>query len=284
MFDIGLSANGAGPIFPLIEDCGRAGIKYFELFMGRDAWVDFDLDLVHRHADDAGVTIRSYHLPFWPDCNLASASREEREATISAHAELISRGTAHGVRIYTVHPGAEPVDDGERRECIECAKDSLCRLAEIADRAGAVLAVEDLPRSCPGHNTEEMLEILSCDARLKSCLDTNHILYEPLYDYIRAVGDRLIGTHISDYDLVSERHYMPGEGLVDWQKVVKLLEEVGYTGPWLYEINCRSAESEAGRMYCTEDFVHNAGEIFAGKKPTMLRDGKWTSDTTSLCG
>ncbi len=278
MFELGLSTNGSGPILPRIEDCGRAGIPYMELLMHRDEWPDFDLAGAHKLAADAGVTIRSYHLPFWPDRNLAASDRAVREETIEAHAALIARGVRHGVLIYTVHPGAEPIEDAERRERIECAKDSLVRLADAAEREGAVLAVEDLPRSCPGHNTEEMLEILGCDDRLRSTLDTNHILYEPLYDYIAAVADRLVNTHISDYDLTHERHVMPGEGMIDWQRVTGILKDAGYTGPWLYELNFKSAVEVAGREYCADDLVHVSKEIFDGIKPSVLRDGIWTRE------
>ena len=282
MFEVGLSTNGSGPIIEVTKAGGKAGIKYIELFMSRNDWQDFDLVSYHRLAEDCGVNVRSYHLPFWPDRDLSSADKAMRKETIEAHAELIARGVAHGTRIFTVHPGAEPIADEERRLRLENAKESLSFLADIAEREGAVLAVEDLPRSCPGHNSREMLEILSCDGRLRSCLDTNHILYESLYDYIDAVGDKIINTHISDYDLVNERHFLPGEGKVDWQIVIRKLKDHGYTGPWLYEINARSAEGVGGRMYTAEDIMRNALEIFDGKKPSLLRNGIWTNDALSL--
>lgn len=282
MFEVGLSTNGSGPIIEVTKACGKAGIKYIELFMSRSDWLDFNLDSYHKLAGDCGVTVRSYHLPFWPDRDLSSPDKAIREETIEAHEDLIARGMAHGTRIFTVHPGTEPIADEERRMRLDISKESLSRLAETAEREGAVLAVEDLPRSCPGHNSEEMIEILNCDERLRSCLDTNHILYESLYDYIDAVGDKIINTHVSDYDLVNERHFLPGEGKVDWQTVIRKLKEHGYSGPWLYEINARSAEGVGGRMYTADDIMHNALEIFEGKKPSLLRNGNWTSDAVSL--
>jgi sugar phosphate isomerase/epimerase len=40
---------------------------------------------------------------------------------------------------------------------------------------------------------------------------------------------------MSDYDFLDEKHYFPGNGLIDWKEVVELLEEAGYEGPFLYE-------------------------------------------------
>ncbi|MBR6634751.1 MAG: TIM barrel protein, partial [Clostridia bacterium] len=88
---------------------------------------------------------------------------------------------------------------------MNCAKDSLSRLAEIADREGAVLCVEDLPRTCLGRNSEEIAELVSVDERLKLCLDTNHLFTEALPDYIRKFGKRIVTIHVSDYDFLNER-------------------------------------------------------------------------------
>ena len=38
--------------------------------------------------------------------------------------------------------------------------------------------------------------------------------------------------HVSDFDGVDERHWMPGKGIVDWNDVIAALVEVGYEGPF----------------------------------------------------
>jgi len=86
-----------------------------------------------------------------------------------------------------------------------------------------------------------------------------------------AVGDKIITVHISDYDFVDERHWLPGEGKLDWQRMLKCFEKVGYQGVWLYEINFEAPAtlSRSRKLNC-EDFARNAAELFAGKEVTRI--------------
>ena len=74
---------------------------------------------------------------------------------------------------------------------------------------------------------------------------------------IRAVGGRIITTHISDYDFKNERHWLPGEGKADWKGIISTLREVGYKGPWLYELEFEPAQTINRRLLTIEDFRKN---------------------------
>ena len=45
-----------------------------------------------------------------------------------------------------------------------------------AQQLGQVIAVEDLPRTCLGRESSEMLELISVNDKLRVCFDTNHLL------------------------------------------------------------------------------------------------------------
>ena len=107
------------------------------------------------------------------------------------------------------------------------------------------------------------------------CFDTNHLFGEDTAEFVRKVGDKLITLHVSDYDFVNERHWLPGEGKIDWQSLLKALNEVGYQGPWLYEIGAKCPNSILrDRDLTCEDFVRNANELFQGKAPTVFSKPK----------
>ena len=42
----------------------------------------------------------------------------------------------------------------------------------------------------------------------------NHLLGESHTDFMKALKHNIITTHLSDYDGVDERHWLPGEGIV----------------------------------------------------------------------
>ena len=80
------------------------------------------------------------------------------------------------------------------------------------------------------------------------------------------MGDKIITTHISDYDFVDEKHWLPGEGKINWQELYKALLDIGYKGPWLYELGFKAPNTISRERDLTcEDFANNAKEIFDGK-------------------
>ncbi len=126
-----------------------------------------------------------------------------------------------------------------------------------------MLCAEDLPRTCLGRDSDEISELLSVSDDLAVCLDTNHLLTESLPDFIHKVGGRIVTTHISDYDFKDEKHWLPGEGKIDWNGVVSALEDVGYNGVWLYEVGYKApASMPRSRDLTALDFAENAAKIF----------------------
>ena len=89
------------------------------------------------------------------------------------------------------------------------------------------------------------------------------MLYEDAVDFIRNVGDKIVTAHVSDFDFYNERHWLPGEGKLDWQAILRALKEIGYQGPWLYEIGfaCPKTIYRDRDLTC-DDFVRNAKELF----------------------
>ena len=85
------------------------------------------------------------------------------------------------------------------------------------------------------------------------------------------LSDKIITVHISDYDFINERQWLPGEGKVDWIKLLTALNEVGYNGVWLYEINLETPDTIIrDRNLTFDDFYNNAKTLFSGKKPIAL--------------
>ena len=94
-------------------------------------------------------------------------------------------------------------------------------------------------------------------------------------DFIRKIGKKIATTHISDRDDINERHWLPGEGIVDWISVMDALGEVGYEGNWIYETGLsRPKTILRDRDMTFDDLVRNAKEVFARQKPTIFSKPK----------
>ncbi len=227
-----------------------AGIRELELSSGAAAPFFDELDFPHKAraiaalADSCGVTISSVHLPFAPFSEIDPADRDAavREHAVRLQTELLDAAGDAGIRLAVIHPSGEPYREEERAERLALAADTVARLTDAAGGAGVTLCLENLPRTCLCRTSDEMLYFLSRIPALRVVFDTNHSLTEDNVHYIRAVGDRIVTLHVSDYDFIDEKHWLPLEGKNDWGAILGALEEVGYRGRFLYE-------SGGGRPY-----------------------------------
>lgn len=270
MFELGLSTPGYVNEQLFIE-CKETGIKHLEISV--DKWKSEQLDFAQLKAwsKKYNVNLWSFHLPFWPFAEIDISNEELAEKSVNYLSEFIKKGSEIGINKYVIHASGEPIADEDRKSRMECAKKSLYTLAELAKRYGSVVLVEDLPRTCLGRNSNDMLELLSAHPDLRACFDTNHLLDEDIVEFIHVLGDKIVSTHISDYDFNNERHWLPGEGDINWQELIKALKDVNYQGIWLYEIDfgCPSTIKRDRDLTC-KDFADNIKELALGNTPRPI--------------
>ena len=268
MFRVGLSSDG----FELTEEnfklLRESKIDIIEV---RKPVIDFEA--IKVWSVRYGVELWSCHLPFTPfkEINIATSDQSLRERSIQLYTELIQKGTDVGIKKFVVHPSGKINPEDDRAECIKYSMQSLDQLAEIAHQYGAVIAVEDLPRNCLGNTIAELAQIISANNKLRICLDTNHLLQDDNVEFIKRFGDKIATLHVSDYDFLNERHWLPGEGQLDWQGILAALKEVGYSGPWMYEMYLGSTKNIIREKDLSfSDIYDNAMSLFANKKPKVM--------------
>lgn len=126
------------------------------------------------------------------------------------------------------------------------------------------VAVENIPRTCLGNKSAEIKSLISRHRSLKVCFDTNHLLDQRNADFVRDIGEKIITLHVSDYDFLNERHWLPYEGKQNWVELVTALEEVGYNGAWMYEIAFYIPNTiERSRRLNFDDFKQNRAACVA---------------------
>ncbi|MBR5252821.1 MAG: sugar phosphate isomerase/epimerase [Clostridia bacterium] len=273
MYRIGLSTNGKEINAELFRSYAEAGISSMELSMSAPAWGEANLPQIARWAKEYGVELWSIHLPFGYGAgepyDISDPSFKTR--TVNILSDLINRGAELGIGKFVVHASLEPGEGNVRLERMPHSKESLFKLASVADKWNANVAVEALPRTCLGRTSSEILELISVHPSLRVCFDTNHIQLESDSDFIRRLTDKIITLHVSDFDFVRERHWLPGEGWVNWRAVIGALHEAGYSGVWMYEVAFKAPSSIfRPRDLTPGDFVKNANELFSGSIPTVI--------------
>ncbi len=214
--------------------------------------------------DDVGVNINTVHAPFGAPVDISSEDADVRATGVAVVEASIRYAAGIGADIVVVHASMEPIapDDRDTRE--ELARGSLLGLAARAGDAGVRVAVELLPRTCLGNTPEGLRRLLDGipSAQAGSCLDTNHLtppwmsavradsererelldglggdlVYPSLLPgVVRSLADRLITLHVSDYNGIDERHWLPFRGVVDWAAFANALADVEFSGAFVYE-------------------------------------------------
>lgn len=224
--------------FDTLKKFKSCGIDAIELSVACEKNADIDWDGLSSHAKEAGITLWSYHLPFSFDVNIASLEKCHRENTHALFCSLMDRAFSIGIRRFVIHPSSEPIAEEDRTLSMAYAKESLKTLCEYASARGGVICVENLPRTCLGRSADEIVELLSADSRLRFCFDVNHLCLSAgctHHEFLEKLSGKLETVHMSDYDFVDEKHFFPGNGLINWNALISEMEEKGYSGPFLME-------------------------------------------------
>ena len=157
-----------------------------------------------------------------------------------------------------LHPSSEPISDGERETRLQNSANSIGRLALAAKEIGAVLCIENLPRTCLGRDSGEIMRLIGDFPEVMVCFDSNHLLQEEHARFFETVGSRIGTIHASDYDRRDERHWLPGEGVIDWPDFLRRLRASGYKGVFMHEVR-------AGENATLANVVKAYKEVILGK-------------------
>lgn len=248
----------------LFRELKSAGLSAAEISTPLPRIQTLDCKKAAKNAADAGILLWSFHLPFLPfeDIDISSTDKSIREYTLKLHKELIRKAADAGIDKFVIHSSGEPIDDKLREDQLNYCMESLSDLADFAAEHGAVIAVEDLPRTCLGNCADEILRLISANDKLRVCFDTNHLLKDNNENFMNKLGDKIITVHISDYDFINERHWLPGEGKLDWDMMLENFKKIGYNGSWIYELDLKTPPSITRRDLVYGDFTENADAIF----------------------
>jgi len=272
MYKVGISSCGNKPLDESgLREIKNAGISAVEVALGT-TMDGVDFGAIRTAADKVGIELWSVHSHMRPDFDISSLDNDSNRAAISELSELINRASAFGLDKFVIHPThtPEPFDQTTRGEKIKHAMACLDTLAEFAYKKNAVIAVENLPRTCLANTVEEHLQILKANDKLRVCFDFNHSLIDDTADAVRKLGKKIVTVHVSDRDNINERHWLPGEGVLDWNAVMDAFDEIGYEGVWMYEMGLDAPITIERRPLVYKDFADNAKALFERRTPPYL--------------
>ena len=124
-----------------------------------------------------------------------------------------------------------------QNDATKYAQDAMAELAPYAAELGVTIGLENV-----WNNLWVMPDFASAfirsfkNAWVKAYLDLgNHERYAPAQEWVRAMGDQIVKLHIKDFKVdraaKNEGTFVRiGEGSIDWKRVRRMIEFVGYNG------------------------------------------------------
>ncbi|MCS6932442.1 MAG: sugar phosphate isomerase/epimerase [Acetobacteraceae bacterium] len=196
------------------------------------------------------------HGPFWgfsvasKDPDVRALVRRRMDQGLDVAAELgATQMVVHSP--YTTwshnHLGA---DERARADIISLAHDTLMPAVRRAESLGVTLVIENIEDKDPMDRV--ILARSFGSEAVKVSLDTGHAQYAhvttgapPVDYYVTAAGDMLEHVHIQDADGYADRHWVPGEGSVNWRAVFAALARLPRMPRLNIEIRDRARIREA---------------------------------------
>ena len=222
-----------------LQQLADSGLSAVELMYVSDFTKPGWVPKVRKTLADSNILINSVHAPFGNEVDISQCDEGGQEYAIAAIAKSIEMAKQLGAGILVVHASAEPIEQTEREQRFEQSSKGLTTLVKMVEPLGIRIAVELLPRTCLGNTAEELMQLVEQhpEEQVGICLDTNHPA-DPseLSQYVEMLQSRLITTHISDYDGIDEKHWIPFSGVIDWGAFADALHRIGYRGAFIYEV------------------------------------------------
>ncbi len=217
----------------------------------------------------------SVHAPLTTNVLGAPEKQWRREKVKVLEAYLRFSGEIEAEEMV-VHPVPNPVfvpnsDSPELSKKIgDAVRRSLDDLIRVSESTGVRILLENLPYKCnyPFLEMKQLRKLVDSypsDA-VGLLVDTGHAVVRGLdpASEIRIAGDRLHGVHLHDSDGIEDRHWLPGEGIIDWDETCRSLVEVNYNGPWIFELDSEN-RAETPEELCQHTLtIANRWQILFG--------------------
>lgn len=192
--------------------------------------------------EDLGMEAYSFHAPFTKDIDISSLCANRRQSALDDISQAVEAAALLKARYFVIHPGPESSfspPSGERLQRIEYTVSTLNRIADLCRSLGVTCVLENkLPHLLFG-NTSDILWILDTldTTDVGVCLDTGHaFLSGDLPNLIHKLAGHIKMLHVHDNSGQRDDHLPPGDGCIDWNMVLHILERCLFRGVLILEL------------------------------------------------
>ena len=139
-------------------DCVELSFSHDDYFKKYRFTEGDNAEQLFQYCESIGLKIWSIHLPF---SDVWDLSCDDAQKALQDDVKLLEAAGRANISVAVIHPSFEPIAEEARNKRLSNAKKNLKILNQVAKENGIVLALENLPRTCLGNTSEEMLSLLN---------------------------------------------------------------------------------------------------------------------------
>ncbi|MBW7453597.1 sugar phosphate isomerase/epimerase family protein [Paenibacillus sepulcri] len=254
LFGKGRNGRMHTPYIESVRRCRQAGFKvldfsFVEFFFTRtELWEEDwqnEIYMIRNEAERLGVTFSQSHLPYNPGYMPTWKNEEQRLLYVKHMERSVLASSMLGVSWGVVHPFTQCEEtEFDEEASIQFNHQFYADSIELALKNGVGIAFENMIEY-PEHRkfsarAEELAALADSfnDKRIGVCWDFGHghRMYRDLSRPVKVLGSRLVALHVNDNTAISDQHFTPFMGTVNWEEAIDALWSIGYSGDFTYEI------------------------------------------------
>ena len=232
-----LGVSIIGKLEGVTETFVEHGIRYLEFRIVKDDYDEINerVRIILAEKEKSGIITRTVHLPQKSSFDLSQPDENLRLAALENQKRVVRYIFPLRPEVLVLHPCAGEVKDEVSPERVEALIKALKEFTAYCAAMGMKVAVENLTNGMVQTSTDMLPIMEAVGDNVGICFDVNHLLKEAHRDFIRNVGKYIITMHVSDNDGIQERHFLPGDGVINWRELFEELAKIGYDQTMIVE-------------------------------------------------
>lgn len=230
-------------LLPLCKKAGFDGFFSGEIYANDSIKLDEIADLARAH----GLEWETSHSTI-PKSQTIWSQGDEGDRYCNVLLTNIDNCKRLGIPLLVVHIAP----DFSREPSFELGIRKLEPVVKYAKKAGVKIAFENI------NSAEYLFGTLSHfnDSHIGFCYDCGHeACHTPDTRYLPKLGNRLFCTHLHDNDGKGDCHWLPFDGIVDFERIGQELKNCNYRGNLTLEL---SYSDNYRKKYTPEAFIQEA--------------------------
>lgn len=270
MIELGISSATFYPMLTedAVDQIIRLGYRKAEIFLNSECEFAPDyIQTLREHLDNGGVEVVSVH-PYTSAIEalyfFTAYPRRVNDA-LRIYERYFTMAERLGARYFTLH-GDRNVTASTANSLSAVPKELhlevLSRMADLAAAHGIIITQENVSW-CASRNPDYIRMLRAgLGNRIGFTLDIKQArrAQVDIYDYLDAMGDRLLNIHISDYN-EQDSCLLPGNGIMDYQQFVQYLRKIDYHGSLILETYSTAFDDirqiESSKLLLENEIYHN---------------------------